>query len=111
MPGGDRTGPAGAGPMTGRAAGYCRGGAQPGYASSFFPRGRRFPGVFRGRGFGMRQRFFGNDPLYYHRTHKPLGSAEEAEFLRNQAQNLREDLADIDARISELENQKTQQDS
>ncbi len=31
MPGGDRTGPAGFGPMTGRAAGYCAGYPVPGY--------------------------------------------------------------------------------
>ena len=31
MPGGDRTGPAGFGPMTGRAAGYCAGYTVPGY--------------------------------------------------------------------------------
>ena len=41
MPGGDRTGPQGMGPMTGRAAGYCAGNDVPGYAS---------PGA--GRGFG-----------------------------------------------------------
>ena len=31
MPGGDGTGPAGMGPMTGRAAGFCAGFAMPGY--------------------------------------------------------------------------------
>lgn len=31
MPGGDRTGPAGMGPMTGRAAGFCAGYPVPGY--------------------------------------------------------------------------------
>ena len=33
MPWGDRTGPSGMGPMTGRAAGYCAGYSMPGYAS------------------------------------------------------------------------------
>ncbi|ADN02455.1 DUF5320 domain-containing protein [Spirochaeta thermophila] len=33
MPFGDRTGPAGAGPRTGRAAGYCAGFGMPGYAN------------------------------------------------------------------------------
>ncbi len=42
MPGGDRTGPMGQGPMTGRAAGYCTGSAAAGYAST--------PGGGRGRG-------------------------------------------------------------
>lgn len=33
MPGGDRTGPMGMGPMTGRAAGYCAGYPVPGYTN------------------------------------------------------------------------------
>jgi len=51
MPGGDRTGPLGLGPMTGRAAGYCAGFAAPGYAHPVptlgWGRGR---GGGRGRG-------------------------------------------------------------
>ena len=31
MPGGDKTGPQGEGPQTGRQAGYCSGNEQPGY--------------------------------------------------------------------------------
>ncbi|MDD4061931.1 MAG: DUF5320 domain-containing protein, partial [Kiritimatiellae bacterium] len=50
MPGGDGTGPAGMGPMTGRAAGYCAGYGVPGYAN---PIGGRGYGAFGGgRGFG-----------------------------------------------------------
>ena len=68
MPAGDRTGPMGAGPMTGRRAGYCAGYDVPGYANPGFGRGlgmawrrarawfgggraqRRGPGAGRGRG-------------------------------------------------------------
>ncbi len=46
MPGGDGTGPAGLGPMTGRAAGYCAGYPVPGYMNPIPGRG------FRGRGGG-----------------------------------------------------------
>ena len=51
MPRGDRTGPRGLGPMTGRAAGYCSGSQVPGYMNPMpgFP-GPRFG---RGRGWGM----------------------------------------------------------
>ena len=52
MPGGDRTGPAGMGPMTGRAAGYCTGNSYPGFASPHPPgfSGRRgFSRMGRGR--------------------------------------------------------------
>lgn len=39
MPWGDRTGPMGYGPMTGRAAGYCAGYPTPGYANPIPGRG------------------------------------------------------------------------
>ncbi len=39
MPGGDGTGPAGMGPMTGRAAGYCAGYVVPGYMNPRVGRG------------------------------------------------------------------------
>lgn len=47
MPRGDKTGPYGAGPMTGRAAGYCAGYTVPGYINP-----RRGYGRGWGRGFG-----------------------------------------------------------
>ena len=73
MPGGNRTGPVGAGPMTGRAAGFCAGFGMPGYAN---PVGGRGMGMGSGGGFGLgkllanprcdrrsdRQRLAGNDP-------------------------------------------------
>lgn len=73
MPRGDRTGPAGMGPRTGRAAGYCAGYSTPGYTRAMgrMPAGAPFwsdgnwgasptYGPFRTRlsGFG-RNRFFG----------------------------------------------------
>ena len=48
MPGGDRTGPLGAGAMSGRGLGFCSG------SSGIMPRGGRFYGA------GYRQRFYGN---------------------------------------------------
>ncbi|HOK76469.1 MAG TPA: DUF5320 domain-containing protein [Verrucomicrobiota bacterium] len=45
MPLGDRTGPMGQGPMTGRAAGYCAGFGTPGYLN-------RGPGFGYGHGWG-----------------------------------------------------------
>ena len=49
MPGGDRTGPMGQGPMTGRAAGYCTG--SPTLGSMNPAPGRGFGNWGRGRGF------------------------------------------------------------
>jgi len=65
MPRGDRTGPSGLGPLTGRGAGYCSGSVLPGSASGvgqpysrlgFFGRAfPRFTGLI-GRGLGMGRR-------------------------------------------------------
>jgi len=56
MPRGDRTGPMGAGPMTGRGAGYCAGYSAPGYVNPIPPRSGGFGyghgGWGRGRGWG-----------------------------------------------------------
>ncbi|MCL6580447.1 MAG: DUF5320 domain-containing protein [Firmicutes bacterium] len=52
MPGGDRTGPVGAGPRTGRAAGLCAGYGVPGYANPGVWCGGRRPGWGLGRGPG-----------------------------------------------------------
>ena len=49
MPGGDRTGPWGAGPMTGRGAGFCAGYDVPGYMNPAYGGGF---GRGRGGGFG-----------------------------------------------------------
>lgn len=50
MPGGDRTGPMGQGPRTGRGAGYCNDGTAPGYATA--PGRGAMGGRGRGRGGG-----------------------------------------------------------
>jgi hypothetical protein len=54
MPGGNRTGPMGFGPMTGRVAGYCAGFGVPGYVNPVY--GRGFWGWGRGRGSGRGRR-------------------------------------------------------
>lgn len=59
MPGGDRTGPRGQGPTTGRAAGFCNGNDTPGYDNPQRVRGfGRGGGMgFGGGGRGRRNRF------------------------------------------------------
>ena len=52
MPRGDRRGPEGMGPMTGRGLGYCAGFEQPGFMADEPPRG----GAGYGRGYGFRGR-------------------------------------------------------
>lgn len=56
MPGGNRTGPVGRGPMTGRRAGYCGGYSAPGFMNP--APGRGFWGRRRGGGRGRRNWFY-----------------------------------------------------
>jgi len=67
MPFGDRTGPRGLGPMTGRRAGYCTGFGMPGFASPIPRRGwfgfGWWGGRRGGRGRGRGWRWFA--PNYY----------------------------------------------
>jgi hypothetical protein len=69
MPRGNKRGPDGEGPMTGRALGYCAGNEQPGFTADAVPQGAGRglrngaglgPGFGRGfdRGRGMNGRFF-----------------------------------------------------
>ena len=77
MPGGDRTGPVGAGPMTGRGAGFCAGYDVPGYMNN--TPGRGFGG---GRGWGMGRGFRGGGRGWrhqYYATGLP-GWAREASY-------------------------------
>jgi len=114
MPRGDGTGPAGMGPMTGRAAGYCAGYQMPGFMN---PMGCR--GGFRGRGRG-----FGGGRGWrnrYHATGVPGWAAapygypawgpvepnitpeQELAGLKEQAQYFKDALDEIGKRIGELE--------
>jgi len=119
MPWGNRTGPWGMGPMTGRAMGYCAGYPAPGY---FNPAGGwgYVPGPGRGlagfRGHGGRGRFFaGWAPRWGGAWYGTSGAGlpfspvpgtsppKEIEVLKEQAAYFEEALSDIMKRISELE--------
>lgn len=132
MPAGDGTGPAGAGPMTGRALGYCAGFGVPGYLSPGpgfgfgmgFGRGRGF----WGRGFGrggrgwrhwyyatgapgwMRYGWFGS-PVPYGAPYAYPGPYQlqnpdpdqEKQALKTHAEALQSELESIKKRLGELE--------
>lgn len=124
MPGGDRTGPAGLGPMTGRAAGYCAGYSVPGYMNPI--PGRGFWGGGRGGGWGRRNWFYATGltgwqragagwpaysapPVYPGPYAAPFGPAatsqQELDALKGQAEYLEDALEGIRKRIEELESQ------
>lgn len=99
MPGGDGTGPMGAGAMTGRAAGYCVGNGAPGYANGGGGRGHGFwgrgCGRGRGRGPGLGFGWFGRAPMRAAQPAAPTRD-EELEVLKRQA-------AEIQGRIEAIE--------
>ena len=127
MPGGDRTGPLGAGPMSGRGAGYCAGYPVPGYANPYAGRGWFGRGFGRGRGwFGRgrgRRHWYGpgwvphtyGDPYYgaYANPAYPytpeLKPADEIQMLREQSKVLQDELKEIQERIGTLEKAQAQE--
>ena len=113
MPGGDRTGPGGMGPMTGRGAGYCAGYDVPGYMNPM--PGRGYWGRGGGRGWGNMYRATGltawqRAPLGFpgrevapwgypgwYETPYPYAPTEEQELesLRREAKYLEDGLKNI----------------
>jgi hypothetical protein len=123
MPGGDGTGPAGMGPMTGRAAGFCAGYPVPCYANpiggrGYWGRGRgRGGGRGRGfgRGFGWARAGYGypawggavNPNVPYPEQFAPAMTTEqELTGLKQQAEYFQDALDEIKKRIEELEKEK-----
>jgi len=102
MPGGDRTGPLGHGPMTGRAAGFCAGNQSPGY--SYFRHGRGF-GRARGRSF--RRGFWGRGRGVWYNEYENIpvsgpSQKEEKAHLESLAKDLEDELENIKKRIQNL---------
>ncbi len=131
MPGGDRTGPFGMGPMTGRAAGFCAGYNVPGYANPAYPGGfgtwgRGSGGGFGRGGRGWRNRFYatgltgwqraaagwpawGAAPYPYPAAGVPMTGETELEALKNQATYFEDALKGIRRQIEELQS-RTKED-
>ncbi len=111
MPRGDGTGPAGAGPMTGRATGFCAGYQAPGYANPVGGRGFRGRGRgFRGRGGGRGWRNWFNAtglPGWLRaglgRQPTPVDKEQELAGLKQQEEMLKNSLSEIGEHIEQLE--------
>ena len=103
MPGGNGTGPMGAGPMTGRGAGYCAGFDRPGFANfggrgMGMGRGMRMGrgGGFGRGGFGFRNRFYGVQQA------PAITPEQEKEYVKNDIKALEEELEAAKQRLKEL---------
>jgi len=98
MPGGDRTGPLGAGPRTGRGMGYCSGYTLPGYASQTAGVNSRLGLGGREAGRGWRNRFYATGiPGWV-----APSPEQETTVLKAQADSLKAQLEAILKRIEEL---------
>jgi hypothetical protein len=123
MPLGDRTGPAGLGPMTGRAAGFCAGYPMPGYMNPVRGRGfRPFGGTgWFGRGRGFRNWYWATGLTGWQRGAMGLPGAydfpapappyeptaeQELSALRNQVKFMEDSMKAAQERIQELEREK-----
>jgi Family of unknown function (DUF5320) len=120
MPGFDRTGPMGEGPMTGGVRGYCN----PGRAGNRPPmfvrgggrgRGRGFrqgigPWYSSGRGFGWGGYF----PIWERRYSQgfsvphALDASDELNMLKTEADAIKKDLEEINKRMEELEKEASE---
>jgi hypothetical protein len=108
MPAGDRTGPMGAGPMTGRRMGYCAGYPVPGYANPGFGWGRGFGRGYWGwgGGRGWRHWFYATGLPGWMRagySFAPPSREQELTWLKNESEWLKDQLDAINQRIAELE--------
>jgi len=112
MPSGDRTGPMGLGPGTGRTLGFCAGYDTPGYVKGFgggMGRGFGFGrGMGRGRGFGRGLHFgwpfngfFQGSPWT-----QAVSKDDEIKLLKSQAEALKHSQNDVERRLKELEKEK-----
>lgn len=124
MPWGDRTGPWGLGPRTGRGLGYCSGYSVPGNANPGNFGGGRWGGMGRGwgrgRGFGRgRGMGFGRGWAHYQYSYPvapvPATSAvapgaygafgskeDEAAYLEDMKKSIEQELDEIKERLKEL---------
>lgn len=104
MPRGDKTGPNGQGPMTGRRMGFCAGANAPGFMNSGFSRstGRDFGRGF-GRGLGWRQGFQQAQPIQQIQP-TVITEKQEKQFLEQELSALKEDIKEIEKRLKEMKN-------
>ena len=114
MPGGDRTGPMGAGPMTGRGFGFCNGFGNPGYVTP--ARGFRMAGRWGGFGRGRQFRRLGWGMPFGSGSYGPVDGSygpaqqpsreEEIEMLQADAKEIKDTLQQINFRIDQLQKEK-----
>jgi hypothetical protein len=109
MPGGDRTGPRGQGPLTGRGRGWCRGAGEGGSPGGYYGQPRAFGS---GRGRGWRHCYYATGLPGWARAgrgrfggvgYSPWAPQDELNYLKDYTQGLEEALNSTRMRMAELE--------
>lgn len=108
MPGGNKTGPDGRGPMTGRRMGYCNDNEHPG---SFYPNSNRSfgfgrgggRGLGRGRGGGFQYRN-GIESRYGNRnvSDTSMENVSDKTLIENEIRILKEQLSGLEEKLIKL---------
>lgn len=103
MPGRNGTGPLGMGPMTGRAAGYCAGYAQPGntnYApGGCFGWGRgNQRGGGRGRGWGFISQTGYPNPTPANESYRITSLEQQAKYLEDSLESIHREINNLKTR-------------
>jgi len=103
MPRGDRTGPSGEGPTTGRGMGYCTGNDRPGFDDPRSNWGRGFGRRFQGgmgygwrAGFGFRHGYGSYNP-------GNIVDVSEKTLIENEIRILKDQLSALEDRLSNTE--------
>jgi len=109
MPGGDRTGPMGMGPMTGRGAGICAGNNQAGWGNRFFGRGPGFRRGGRGGGFGFRSRMWGTGAGNFQESAVPTQD-DEKQWLQERTRALEMELEQLRRRMDGMQTESAEKE-
>ncbi|MCP4726477.1 MAG: DUF5320 domain-containing protein [bacterium] len=114
MPRGDRTGPGRAGPLTGRAAGFCAGFKAPGYSNHTGGRNFGFSyGNNSGRGMGMawgkmRNHGWQNSDIPSDTLAQPITESDEKQYLESRIAALKGEMKAIEKKLKEFVEEEAQ---
>ena len=112
IPRGNRTGPWGQGPRTGRGMGYCNGYSTPGYTKG--------PGIGWGRGYGGGRGWgrgggwgrgrgpYPSAPMPVTPWPAEISPEDESKYLEETLNSLKQEIELIQKRLGELASQKTE---
>ncbi len=101
MPSGNRKGPEGAGPMTGRQLGYCAGYDEPGFVKDVPGRGMgRGYGRGMGRGYGRGRDHVYERPVIVER--QVVTSKDQEELIEDRINQMKNEIKTLEKQLADL---------